>query len=61
VLEIVVENDARPAGPCSGGEKVGLRNVTERLRSLFGDEASLATEEIPGGGFRNTLRIPLRR
>jgi LytS/YehU family sensor histidine kinase len=61
MLEIVVENDARPQGPGSGGEKVGLRNVADRLRSRFGDEASLASEAIPGGGFRNRLRIPLRR
>jgi two-component system LytT family sensor kinase len=61
VLEIVVENDARAEGPGSGGERVGLRNVAERLRSRFGDEASLTSAEIPEGGFRNTLRIPLRR
>ncbi len=62
VLEIVVENDARPEeGRSSGGEKVGLRNVTERLRSRFGEEASLTIGNIPEGGFRNTLRMPLRR
>ncbi|MDQ4086857.1 MAG: histidine kinase [Pseudomonadota bacterium] len=61
VLEIVVENDARPSTPGSSGEKVGLRNVAERLRSLFGDEATFTAGEIPEGGFRNTLRIPLRR
>jgi two-component system, LytTR family, sensor kinase len=61
VLEIVVENDARAERPGSAGEKVGLRNVAERLHSRFGQEASLTTGEIPGGGFRNTLRIPLRR
>lgn len=61
VVEIVVENDAAAEGPGSAGEKVGLHNVSERLRSRFGDEASLTTEEIPEGGFRNTLRIPLRR
>ena len=61
VVEIVVENDAKAQGPGSSGEKVGLRNVAERLRSRFGDEASLATAEIAEGGFRNTLRIPLRR
>jgi signal transduction histidine kinase len=61
VVEIVVENDATASGPGSTGEQVGLRNVAERLRSRFGDEASLATAEIPDGGFRNTLRIPLRR
>ena len=32
----------------------------DRLRTRFGDEASLATAEIPEGGFRNTLRIPVR-
>jgi two-component system, LytTR family, sensor kinase len=61
VLEIVVENDARVDGPSCGGEAVGLQNVAERLRSHFGQEASLSAGEIPEGGFRNTLRIPLRR
>jgi hypothetical protein len=61
MLEVVVENDARPDGPGSDGEKVGLRNVAERLRSRFGEEAGLTAGEISGGGFRNTLRIPLRR
>lgn len=61
VLEILVENDARSSGPSSKGERVGLRNVSDRLRSRFGDEASLASAELAEGGFRNTLRIPLRR
>ena len=60
-LEIVVENDAVAEGPGSTGQKVGLQNVAERLRSRFGDQASLTSGEIPEGGFRNTLRIPLRR
>jgi hypothetical protein len=61
VLEIVVENDAKASGLGSSGENVGLRNVVERLRSLFGDEAGLTAGEIAEGGFRNTLRMPLRR
>jgi two-component system, LytTR family, sensor histidine kinase AlgZ len=61
VLEIVVENDANGARPGSKGEKVGLRNVQDRLRTRFGDDASLATAEISEGGFRNTVRVPLRR
>lgn len=60
VVEIVVENDAKTEGPMSTGQKVGLNNVMERLRSRFGDEASLTSGEIPGGGFRNLLRIPHR-
>jgi two-component system, LytTR family, sensor kinase len=60
-LEIVVENDARAAGAGPRGESVGLRNVRDRLRSRFGEAAALATEELAGGGFRNTLRIPITR
>jgi LytS/YehU family sensor histidine kinase len=59
VLEIVVENDASASGHVSGGEQVGLRNVADRLRSRFGNEASLETAELAEGGFRNILRIPL--
>ena len=61
VLEIVVENDGKASGPGPTGERVGLRNVAERLRSLFGDEASLTVGELAEGGFRNTLRLPLLR
>ncbi len=59
VLEIIVENDARAGGTEAGGEKVGLRNVAERLRSRFGDEASLVSAARAEGGFRNRVRIPL--
>ena len=61
VLEIVVENDSKGSGSSPNGEKVGLRNVHDRLRSRFGDDSSFETAEVPGGGFRNTLRIPLNR
>jgi len=61
LLEIVVENDARASGPSANGEKVGLRNVQDRLRSRFGDEASFETAAIAEGGFRNIVRIPVRR
>jgi LytS/YehU family sensor histidine kinase len=60
-LEIVVENNAHVSGTRATGEGIGLRNVHDRLRSRFGDDASLTAGEIAGGGFRNTLRIPLRR
>ena len=60
-VEIVVENDAAGTGSDSGGEQVGLANVQDRLHSRFGDGASLETAAIASGGFRNTVRIPLRR
>jgi LytS/YehU family sensor histidine kinase len=59
VLEIVVENDAGAEGDGSRGQTVGLRNVEDRLRSRFGDEAGLTSGPVGGGGFRNTLRMPL--
>jgi LytS/YehU family sensor histidine kinase len=61
VLEIAVDNDAPASGSNPNGEKVGLRNVQNRLRSRFGDGASLESAEIPSGGFRNIIRIPHRR
>jgi two-component system, LytTR family, sensor kinase len=60
-LEVVVENDAAVSGPPAAGEKVGLRNVGERLRSRYGEEATFESSPIPSGGFRNTVRIPLVR
>lgn len=61
MLEITVENDALTSGPVSRGENIGLRNVSDRLRMRFGDEANLVTAEVVGAGFRNTLRVPFRR
>ncbi len=60
-LEIQVENDARASGHPAAGVTVGLLNVRDRLRSRFGDQASLTAAELPEGGFRNTLRLPLVR
>ena len=60
VLEIVVANDAKSSGRAAGGEKVGLRNVQDRLRSRFGDQASLTAADTDCG-FLNTLRIPFHR
>jgi sensor histidine kinase YesM len=59
VLEIVVENDAKTTGGAAKGENVGLRNVIDRLRTRFGNDASLVTADVAEGGFRNTLRLPL--
>jgi sensor histidine kinase YesM len=58
-LEIAVTDDGPGAGgaPSSG---VGLANTRERLHRLYGDAARLETSAPPGGGFRVTLRIPLR-
>lgn len=60
-VEIIVENDCAPQGPAPAGERVGLRNVRDRLRTRFGDAASLDSEMANDGQFRNVVRIPLAR
>jgi two-component system LytT family sensor kinase len=43
------------------GTKVGLRNVAERLRLRFGEQASLTAGRRPEGGFSALILIPLRK
>jgi two-component system LytT family sensor kinase len=40
------------------GDAVGLRNVDERLRAVYGDEHGLLVETGVGAGTRVTMRIP---
>jgi two-component system LytT family sensor kinase len=47
---------SRLAGRTSDG--VGLRNVDERLRKVFGPEHGLSIETAPGAGTRISLRLP---
>lgn len=42
----------------SQGTGLGLRNVRERLRLLYGDEASLMVAEAPAGGVVARIRTP---
>ena len=39
-------------------DSVGLGNVDERLRSVFGDDHGLVVETAPGAGTRVTVRVP---
>jgi two-component system LytT family sensor kinase len=40
------------------GQHVGLSNVDERLRSVFGDHFGLVVETAPGEGTKVSMRIP---
>ena len=46
-------------GTKTGGIRVGLHNVRERLRTTYGDRASLQLENIAQGGSRATVVIPV--
>ncbi|HEX4126541.1 MAG TPA: histidine kinase [Acidimicrobiales bacterium] len=65
--EVSVEDDGVGADPgqirralagISDDEGVGLHNVDERLRTVFGDDSRLTIETAPGAGTRVTVRIP---
>jgi two-component system, LytTR family, sensor kinase len=61
-LRLSVEDDGvGPNGSAarrpSGG--VGLRNISERLRTLYADRATLRFEAAPQGGSVLTVRLPL--
>jgi two-component system sensor histidine kinase YesM len=44
----------------AGRQSLGLRNVDERLRMLYGEAYGLHIESAPGSGTRVVIRIPLQ-
>ncbi len=60
-LEIRVSNDGPPAPAGSAGPVpgVGLRNVSERLATLFGPAAWVRLEVAAPGHYCTTVRLPL--
>jgi two-component system, LytTR family, sensor kinase len=58
--------DEQPAGDGAGGrsaddgggQHVGLSNVDERLRSVFGDQFGLVVETAVGAGTKVSMRVP---
>jgi two-component system LytT family sensor kinase len=47
-----------PDDQADAGQHVGLTNVDDRLRSVFGDEFGLVVETAPGAGTKVSMRIP---
>jgi signal transduction histidine kinase len=47
------------SGLALGRPSIGLRNVDERLRMLYGEQYHLHVESAPGNGTRVVIRIPL--
>ncbi len=65
--QITVEDDGVGMDPASltpsadepaDGRHVGLANVDDRLRSVFGDTFGLVVETAPGAGTKVSMRIP---
>jgi two-component system LytT family sensor kinase len=55
-MDPVVFGPDRPDG--DDGQHVGLANVDERLRSVFGDRFGLVVETAPGAGTKVSMRVP---
>jgi two-component system, LytTR family, sensor histidine kinase AlgZ len=57
-VAITVDSPCDPDRPAGRGTGLGLENVRERLRRLYGNDAALRTEET-GGRFTARLEMPL--
>ncbi len=61
---ITIEDDGVGMDPATvarraeDGSHVGLGNIDDRLRSVFGDEFGLVVETAPAAGTKVTMRIP---
>lgn len=60
-LHLDVTDDAAPVGKTQPGGGIGLRNVADRLRARYGDDASCRCEQGQDGGYRVDLDLPLVR
>jgi hypothetical protein len=58
-LIVVVEDDGKPIAPGSGGTGIGLANVSERLKALYGDRGRVETVRRETG-FLSIVRLPFR-
>jgi len=56
-----VQSISEPSPRLPAGRGIGLRNVRERLKSLYGDEASLELRSPDGTGANAELLIPYHR
>jgi two-component system LytT family sensor kinase len=59
-VELKVRDNGNGIRPSSGRAGVGLSNVTERLRTLYGNGARLSLESLSTGGTEATITMPLR-
>jgi hypothetical protein len=58
-LEVAVLDDGVGFGATASGSGIGLANIQERLRTQFGQRASLELKARSNGGVAATLRVPL--
>ncbi|WP_343214271.1 histidine kinase [Dyella sp. ASV21] len=59
-VTITVADDGRGFGAATGGTGIGLKNVRERLRLIYGADASLAVVANVPEGVASTITVPAR-
>jgi sensor histidine kinase YesM len=59
-VSITVADDGRGFSDASGGTGIGLKNVRERLRLIYGTDASLSVVSNAPEGVAATITLPLR-
>jgi signal transduction histidine kinase len=57
-LDVTVADDGAGFDASAGGSGIGLSNIRERLRQMYGDGASLQLRARPQGGVAATLSLP---
>ena len=57
-LEVTVADDGAGFGASTGGSGLGLSNIRERLRQMYGDAAALTLKARADGGVAATLSLP---
>jgi hypothetical protein len=59
-IAVTVADDGRGFNEAGGGTGIGLKNVRERLRLIYGAEASLSVVSNAPEGVAATMTVPLR-
>ncbi len=57
-LEVTVADDGAGFGASAGGSGIGLANIRERLRQMYGAQAALLLKARADGGVAATLTLP---
>ena len=60
LLELAVADDGLGFGGAASGSGIGLSNIRERLKHLYGEAAALSLRANDGGGVTAAIVLPLR-
>ena len=60
LIDVTDEGTGAADDALRGRTGIGLGNTRERLSALYGSAASLELTNVPGGGARVTVRLPIR-